>query len=117
MRRVDRGLKVENGSARWMGLHRPQSSIHSLFVAHGDHEPQLRNEPLTPTLSPSEGERESRGQRFGGSGAPSMFGRRGALPLLSKGEGSGEGERGARFSRLLDVTISLRHRATSRRSE
>ena len=113
MSRVDRGRKAENGSVRWMGLWRQRSSTHYLLCTRGNFEPQLQNGPLTSTLSPSEGERENHRQRLGKSGAPGVFERRRVLLPLPKGEGRGEGEQGARFSRLLDVTISLWHLATS----
>jgi hypothetical protein len=38
------------------------------FDALGASEPEDKNEPLTPTLSPSEGERRNRRQTYGESG-------------------------------------------------
>jgi len=37
-------------------------SLHGFLTAHWDHEPPSKDGPLTPTLSPSEGERGNRGQ-------------------------------------------------------
>ena len=117
MRRADRGRNIENGSARWMGLGRPQSPIQGSFVTPGDHESQGQNRPLTPTLSPSKGERENCRQQVGELSASSMSERLGALLPLPKEEGRGERELSGCFSGPLDLTISLWHSAAFWRSK
>src|SRR5437660_695273 len=50
----EEALVIGNGD-RWF-----MESLHLFLKAHWDHEPARRKGPLSPALSPSEGERENR---------------------------------------------------------
>jgi hypothetical protein len=54
--------------------------------------PAPTTRPLTPTLSPSEGERENGSQSPGESGVPRLIREPDAIPPLPQGEGRSEGD-------------------------